>query len=76
MENRNALIVDAELTQADGHAERATALEMLKRLPARARRRTVAADKGYDTKAFVADCRNLGVTPHVAPHTNGRRSAT
>ncbi len=75
MENRNALIVDAELTQADGYAERATALEMLKRLPARARRRTVAADKGYDTKAFVADCRDLGVTPHVAQHTNGRRSA-
>lgn len=75
MENRNALIVDAELTQADGFAERATALEMLKRLPPLARRRTVAADKGYDTRAFVADCRNLGVTPHVAPNSNGRRSA-
>jgi hypothetical protein len=34
MENRNALIVDAELTTADGYAERATALEMLARLPA------------------------------------------
>jgi hypothetical protein len=31
MENRNALIVDAELTAADGYAERATALEMLAR---------------------------------------------
>ena len=66
MENRNALIVDIELTQADGYAERATALEMLGRLPDRARRRTVAADKGYDTAGFVADCRDLGVTPHVA----------
>ena len=75
MENRNALIVDAELTQADGYAERATALELLARLPRSARRRTVAADKGYDTRAFVADCRDLGVTPHVAQHTNGRRSA-
>jgi len=75
MENRNALIVDAELTQADGYAERATAIELLARLPRRARRRTVAADKGYDTRAFVADCRQLGVTPHVAPHTNRRRSA-
>jgi transposase len=75
MENRNALIVDAELTQADGYAERATAVELLARLPGRARRRTVAADKGYDTAGFVADCRDLGVTPHVAPHTNGRRSA-
>jgi transposase len=75
MENRNALIVDAELTAADGYAERATAIELLARLPGRARRRTVAADKGYDTKAFVAECRDLNVTPHVAQHTNGRRSA-
>jgi transposase len=74
MENRNALIVDAELTQADGYAERATAIELLARLPGRARR-TVAADKGYDTRAFVAQCRDLGVTPHVAQHTNRRRSA-
>jgi transposase len=75
MENRNALIVDAELTRADGYAERVTAVELLTRLPRRARRRTVAADKGYDTAGFVADCRHLGVTPHVAQHTNGRRSA-
>ena len=75
MENRNALIIDAELTQADGYAERATAVEMLARLPRRARRRTVAADKAYDTRAFVADCRDLGVTPHVAPNTTNRRSA-
>jgi len=76
MENRNALIVDAELTAADGYAERATGVEMLARLPARRRRRTVAADKAYDTRGFVADCRALGVTPHVAPNTSGhRRSA-
>ncbi|MFN7147848.1 MAG: transposase, partial [Microthrixaceae bacterium] len=76
MENRNALIVDAELTTADGYAERSTALEMLGRLPASARRRTVAGDKGYDTKGFVADARDLGFTPHVAQNTSGnRRSA-
>ena len=75
MENRNALIVDAELTFADGYAERATALEMLSRLPKMKRRRTVAADKGYDTRGFVADARALGFTPHVAQHTNGRSSA-
>lgn len=69
MENRSALIVDAELTIADGYAERATALEMLGRLPKRARRRTVAADKAYDTKGFVADSRALGFTPHVAQNT-------
>jgi transposase len=69
MENRSALIVDAELTFADGYAERATALEMLGRLPKMARRRTVAADKAYDTKGFVADARALGFTPHVAQNT-------
>lgn len=75
MEHRNALIVDAELTQADGYAERATAIEMLTRLPKRSRRRTVAADKAYDTKGFVADCRALGVTPHVAQNNKRQRSA-
>lgn len=73
MEHRNALIVDAELTAADGYAERATAIAMLARLPKRARRRTVAADKAYDTKAFVADCRELGITPHVAQNTSSQR---
>jgi len=75
MENRNALIVDAELTGATGYAERATAAEMLGRLPKRKRRRTVGADKGYDTAGFVAEVRDLGFTPHVAPHNNKRRSA-
>jgi hypothetical protein len=75
MENRNALIVDAELTTADGYAERATALDMLARLPATARRRTVAGDKGYDTRGFVAQARGLGFTPHVAQNTTRQRSA-
>lgn len=38
-------------------------------------RRTLAADKAYDTADFVAACRALGVTPHVAQNTSGRRSA-
>lgn len=75
VENRSSLIVDAELATADGYAERATALKMLGRLPKSARRRTVGADKAYDTKDFVADTRRLGFTPHVAQNTNGRRSA-
>src|SRR6187200_502674 len=69
MEHRSALIVDAELTTADGYAERATAIAMLTRLPTTARRRTVAGDKGYDTKGFVACVRDLGFTPHVAQNT-------
>jgi len=75
MENRNALIVDAELTAATGYAERDTALEMLGRLPQMSRRRTLAADKGYDTAGFVEQARGLGFTPHVAQNTTNRRSA-
>ena len=30
------------------------------------RRITVGADQGYDTRGFVGQCRQLGVTPHVA----------
>ena len=74
MENRNALIIDAELTAATGYAERDCALEMLGRLPESKRRRTVAGDKGYDTKDFVAKSRALGFTPHVAQNTTNRRS--
>lgn len=38
---------------------------MLERLPG-GKRVTVGADKAYDTKDFVAECRNMEVTPHVA----------
>jgi transposase len=74
MEHRNALLVDIELSEATGYAERDTALEMLERLGPRKRRRTVAGDKGYDTKQFVADVRELGFTPHLAPNTTRNRS--
>ena len=76
MENRNALIVDAELGFADGYAERSTATEMLARLPKTARRRTVAGDKGYDTKGFVAGVRELGSrrTSPRTPAVNDQRS--
>ena len=75
MEHRNALLVDIELSEANGYAERDTALEMLSRLPPTRRRRTVAADKAYDTKDFVADVRAMRITPHIAPNTTNRRSA-
>ena len=75
IEHRYGLIMDAELTLATGRAERDCATEMLRRLPGRHRRRTVAGDKGYDTKDFVADVRAAGFTPHVAQNTSNRRSA-
>ena len=75
IEHRHGLIVDAELTKATGYAERDCAKDMLERLPKSKRRRTVAGDKNYDTKAFVADVRAAGFTPHVAQNTTNRRSA-
>lgn len=75
MENRNGLIVDIDLTQATGRAEREAALRMLDRLPRRKRRLTLGADKGYDTRDFVQDLRQRKVTPHVSQNQNGRRSA-
>ena len=74
MENRSALLVDMDLTEATGTAERDTAITMLKRLPKTKRRRTVGGDKGFDTEGFVRDCRTIGVTPHVAQNTTNRSS--
>jgi transposase len=68
-ENRNGLIVNTEVFQANGTAERDAALVMLEQIPG-GRRVTVGADKGYDTKDFVAECRHLQVTPHVAQNVN------
>jgi transposase len=71
MENRNGLIVTTEVFQANGTAERDAALVMLEQVPG-GKRVTVGADKAYDTKDFLAECRNLKVTPHVAQNTKRR----
>jgi transposase len=71
IENRSGLVVDAMATQADGTAERDAAMLMLgsQWQCTAGRRRTVGADKGYDTRDFVAVLRDLGVTPHVTQNT-------
>src|SRR5437879_12961893 len=74
MENRNGLAVGGCVIPASGHAERAAALELLGAL-GRGRRVTLGADKGYDTRDFVAAGRLLGVTPHVAQNSTNRASA-
>ncbi len=76
MENRNGLVMQVRVTQASGTAEREAALQMVARLQGRRRRRlTLAGDKAYDTADFVRDCRQLGVTPHLAQNTTRQRSA-
>jgi len=67
MENRSGLIVQGDLTRADGRAERRAALDMIHRhSPGSTRRLTLGADKGYDAAGFVADLRKACVTPPVA----------
>jgi transposase len=76
MEHRSGLIVKTAVTPADGHGERDAALVMIEGVPGR-HRLTVAADKAYDTREFVAELRAMQVTPQVAQYaaTARRRSA-
>jgi transposase len=74
MENRNGLVADAEVLQANGTAERDAALVMIEKVPGD-QTITVGADKAYDTKDFVAETRNMHATPHVAQNNKGRQSA-
>jgi len=75
MEHRTGLPVDGEVTEANGFAEREAALTMLDRLPRRSRR-TLAADKAYDTIDFVAALRDRQVTPHLAANDARRGGST
>lgn len=75
MENRNGLLVDLRIAEANGTAEREVALEMMDdRLPGQ-RRITLGGDKGYDTKDFVEECIARNVTPHVAQNISTNRSS-
>ncbi len=76
IEHRNGLVVDVDLTPAAGVPEWRAALGMLQRLPGSGRK-TVAGDRAYDNRGFVAGCRQRRITPHVAqfPTTRNRRSA-
>lgn len=67
MENRNGLVRDADLTQATGTAERETALVFAAQLKPGS---SLGADRGYDTRGFVAGLRSQNVTPHVARNVN------
>jgi transposase len=82
MENRSGLVVQADLGQASGTAEREAAIRMINRQsPGSTRRITLGADKGYDATAFVDALRRMVVTPHIARNDavtktgNRRRSA-
>jgi transposase len=75
MENRNGMLVDFQIAQANGRAERRAAIEMVEQNLPGTSRITLGADKAYDTADFVATCRALNITPHVAAN-DGRRGGS
>lgn len=66
MENRNGLIVDAQITHATGTAEREAALAMIERTRKPGKRVTLGADKLFDASPFVSDLKARAITPHIA----------
>ena len=74
MENRNGLLVQTFLTEANGKAERDAAMLMAEAIPA-GKRVTMGGDKNYDTQEFVGELRGMNITPHVAQNNTNRRSA-
>jgi len=72
MENRNSLAVGGRVTSPLPRGEWDAALEMLADVTA-GRRLTVGADKAYDEANFVAQLREMNITPHVTQY-QGRRS--
>jgi transposase len=74
-ENRHGLVVETELGEASGTIEREAARTMIVRHSPGAKRITLGADKAYDAAEFVADLRQLNVTPHIAQNDSGRCSA-
>jgi len=76
MDNRQGLVGEVRLSEANGYAEREAAKQMIAvRTRGGKQRITVGADKGYDTRDAVRDWRALGATPHVAQITRQHPSA-
>ena len=74
MENRNGLLVQTFLSEANGRAERDAAMLMAETIPG-GKRVTWAGDKNYDTQELVRGLRGMNITPHVAQNNTNRRSA-
>lgn len=77
IENRNGLVVNAMVTQADGYAEREAAKAMITdaRQVKPEGEITLGADKGYDAAEFIEELQKIKVTPHIAQNKSGRSSA-
>lgn len=68
MENRHGLCLDIGVAVADGHAERDTAEELLRRFRRRhgIQPQTLSADRGFEAGEFLRPLEeDLQITPHV-----------
>src|SRR6202171_3016715 len=74
MENRNGLLRQTFLSEANGRAERDAAMLMAETIPG-GKRVTLSGDKNYDTQGLVRELRGMNMTPHVAQNDTNRRSA-
>lgn len=72
MENRNGLLAEFDIHNPIERSEGDVALEQMENLreSGQGSPKTVAGDKGYHTKKFVAGCREKKVKPHVAEVKN------
>lgn len=70
-ENRHGLVVEVQVSEANGTAERSSGIEMIETIADRTPC-TVAADKAYDTRDFVKQLRQINATPHVAQNIERR----
>lgn len=73
IENRHGLVVDVQLTQATGGAEREAAITMLNRMKGRNGSITLGADKGYDTYGFHDQLAARDVVAHIAWNDGSKR---
>jgi transposase len=71
VDNRHGLVVNTMVSSPSGRAEVEDAVCLLQGIAGTARRATVGADTGYDTRDFVAGARAAGFTPHVAEKAKG-----
>ncbi len=71
MENRNGLVVNATVTHATGTAETDAAIKMINDISTN-KKKTIGADKGYDSGRFVKKMRAMKTTPHVAKKKIGK----
>jgi hypothetical protein len=73
----HGLVVEVQVSEANGTAERSRAIDIIESVADEAPC-TVAADNAYDTRGYVKELRQINATPHVSRNSerNGARRST